>query len=133
MTGKHHSSSSSCQSSIRVPPIALWNTTQVVAFPNNHANNPKYQSCCGLINQIQLYNHACFQFCNTPDNQTDVVSCIVDGTTDKKASGFNSSQGGQHEGDTEDDSTSSAPVYLMSKSAVGLAVMVGVSILMGTV
>lgn len=56
-----------------------------------------------------------------------MVSCIVDGTTDKKASGFNNSQGGQHEGDTEDDSTSSAPLYLMSKSAVGLAVIVGVS------
>lgn len=123
-----HKSSNACASNVHVPPIGLWNTTQVVAFPNDRKYTQKYQLCCGVTNELTLYNHNCFKFCNTESNQTDVLSCIHEaGAT--KAAAYNNSDGGQTSGA---DAGFAAASNVMSKSAVGLAVMMVISMAVGT-
>lgn len=85
---------------------------------------------------MTLYSHACFEFCNTLNNQTDVLNCILDAVDGKQkdskvAVAFNNTNGGKHQGPTDDESFA-APAALMSKSAVGLAVMMGLSMVVGT-
>lgn len=126
MTAKHKASSNKCPATVRVPPMGAWNATQVVAFTNDHTKTQTYQSCCGVNNNLIIYNKDCFKFCNVPNNQTDVLSCIKDGGVTKVAA-YNSSS-------SDDESSGAIPVStnMMSKSAIGLAVMMVFSMAFGT-
>ncbi|BCR92129.1 uncharacterized protein ACHE_80029S [Aspergillus chevalieri] len=123
---KHHSSDK-CSATVRVPPMGVHNVSQAVAFTNDHTKTLKYQICCGVDNQLIIYNKNCFKFCDTPTNQTEVLSCIKDaGVT--KVEAYNSSQ------ESNDDTSAAIPVStnMMSKSAIGLAAMMVLSMAVGT-
>lgn len=130
---KHHGSGSSsnnkCSTSVRVPPTQLWNSDQVVAFPNDHKHSFAWGECCGATTNITMYNKRCFKFCDVSGNQTDVVECLKDAGV-KKAVGYNSSDSGDESGD-ENAGVVSVQVS-KSKLAVGLALVLLVSLAAGT-
>ncbi|RJE25481.1 hypothetical protein PHISCL_02164 [Aspergillus sclerotialis] len=125
----HHSHGPKCSPQVRVPPTYLWNATQVVAFPNDHKFTASWEKCCDTpASNMTIYNKACFKFCNVDGNSDDVVSCMKDAGV-KKATAFNTSDSD----DGDDDETSGvAPVKSISKSAVGLAVIMLASLAIGT-
>ncbi|KAE8165163.1 hypothetical protein BDV40DRAFT_258835 [Aspergillus tamarii] len=110
---------SKCPATVRTPPIGLWNSTEVVAFPNNHQYLLDHQACCGETNQIKLYKKTCFRFCSTYGNQSNVTSCLEDRGV-KNVAEFHNDKGGQ----------SMAP-HQLSKPAVGLVFMVLMGYVMG--
>ncbi|KAE8150669.1 hypothetical protein BDV25DRAFT_139581 [Aspergillus avenaceus] len=103
----------SCPSSVRTPPLGLWNTTDVVAFPNDHKYLLAHSNCCGKNNTIGLYKKRCFRFCNAYGNSSEIVSCLEDAGV-SKATSFHNDKGGQ--------SSMAAPH--LSKPALGLVMMV---------
>lgn len=116
-----------CSSTVRVPPMSIHNVSQVVAFTNDHSKTLKYQTCCGVNSELVIYNKNCFKYCDTPTNQTEVLSCIKDAGVTKVAA-YNSSQ------ESNDDTSAAIPVStnMMSKSAIGLAAMMVLSMAVGT-
>lgn len=116
-----------CSSTVRVPPMGIHNVSQAVAFTNDHTKTLKYQICCGANNQLVIYNKNCFKYCDTPTNQTEVLSCIKDAGVTKVAA-YNSSQ------ESDDDTSAAIPVStnMMSKTAIGLAAMMVFSMAVGT-
>ncbi|KAE8315168.1 hypothetical protein BDV41DRAFT_532052 [Aspergillus transmontanensis] len=108
-----------CSATVSKPPTGLWNSTEVVAFPDDHKYLLAQQACCGETNQIQLYKKNCFRFCSTYGNQSNVTSCLEDRGV-KKVAEFHNDKGGQ-----------SMSPHQLSKPAHGLAFMVLMGYLMG--
>ncbi|PLB50892.1 hypothetical protein P170DRAFT_508976 [Aspergillus steynii IBT 23096] len=118
MSPRHHHSNK-CSSTVRIPPVKLWTTTDVAAFPNDHTNLSSISKCCGETTKITLYNKSCAKFCNTSGNTTEVVDCLHDAGLSKATSYHN------------DDGGKSAASSL-SKPAMGLIMMVVGSLVAGT-
>lgn len=76
---------------------------------------------------MTIYSKTCYRFCNVDGNADDVVSCMKDGGV-KKAQSFNTSDSS----DDDDQTSGVSPVKSISKSAVGLAVIMLSSLALGT-
>ncbi|KAH8429768.1 uncharacterized protein LDX57_007440 [Aspergillus melleus] len=119
MSPRHQSHLDKCPATVRVPPVNLWTTTDVAAFPNDHTYLSSMSECCGETAKITLYNKRCARFCNTSGNTTDVVDCLQNaGLT--KATSYHNDNGGK-----------SAAISL-SKPGWGLIMMVVGSLIAGT-
>ncbi|KAI9924169.1 hypothetical protein ASPWEDRAFT_29749 [Aspergillus wentii DTO 134E9] len=118
---KHNSNH--CRLAVAKPPTSLWTTNQTVAFPSSNKHNTDYTNCCGATAKITSYHTNCYKFCSVEANQTEVKTCLTD--VGVKAVAFNK---------TTDTDTSSAPMRAspMSKSAIGLTLMVLASCAIGT-
>lgn len=121
MTPRHDSNPSKCSHNVRIPPLNLWTTTDVVAFPNDHEYIDTMSKCCGETTKITLYNKECARFCSTSGNTTEVFDCMQDAGLNKTTS-FHNDKGGKKNA-----------ASLVSKPAMGLVMMVVGSLVVGTI
>lgn len=84
---------------------------------------------------LTMYNKRCFKFCDVNGNQTDVVDCLHDAGV-KKATGFNNTSSDSDDEDDGDEGENSGVASIktmsMSKSGLGLVLVVFTSLAVGT-